>query len=194
MKLPSRAFIRSVSGQLTLLGGTFVGAVVLAVTALLLRDRLFEPYIKEKYPPLEGRLLEVARELAGADLKEKDREKLEEEVRKTATGIDAVYGGLILSRDLDRQGRLAQWLIRRDRADLLGRLRRTLTVGNEEQRGGALRLLGRFADGKDSEEVVELAHQARERARRRGEAALVEEADSVLAYLKGRTDEHSVLP
>jgi hypothetical protein len=183
MKLPSRAFLRSAAGQLGVLGGTFAGAVALAVAALLLRDRLFEPYVREKYPPLEGRVLAAARDLAGSDLSEKERKKRESEVRETTAGLDAVYGGLIQSRDLDREGRLARWLVRSGPEDFLGRLRRTLTVGNEEQRAAALRLLELFAPTQNKAEAAELARRARERARRRGEAAVVEAADAALARL-----------
>jgi hypothetical protein len=183
MKLLSRTYLRSVPGQLTLLGGVFVGAVVLAAAALVLRGRFFEPFVREKYPPLEGRPLEVARSLAGKEGDPQQRTKWENELLETSRGPDAVYGGLIESQDLDREHRLARWLLGRGRQDLLGRLRRTLTVGNEEQRAGALALLEQFADEEGQQEAVDLVRRARERARRRGEAALVEKADGALARL-----------
>jgi hypothetical protein len=189
MKLPSRAYLRSVQGQLAVLGITFAGGVALAGAALLLRDRLFEPYAREKYPPLEGRAQEVAKELAGGPIDPKQREKLEKELQEMPKAMDAVYGELITGSGLDGEQRLARWLIRANRKDLLGRLRRTLVVGSPAQRAEALRFLGLLAGGQANGDVIELASRAREQARRRGEAALVEQADGLLRRLgKERED------
>jgi hypothetical protein len=170
MKLPSRAYLRSAPGQLALLAVAFAGAVVLAVAALVLRERFFEPFVREKYPPLEGRLRDVAGLLAGKEIADQQRSELEKEVRETPRGVDAVYGGLIEDSDLDLDHRLERWLLRTGRADLLGRLRRTLAAGNERQRAGALRLL-EWVAGEGDDEAIALVRQARERARRRGETA-----------------------
>jgi hypothetical protein len=189
MKLPSRGYLRSVQGQLAVLGATFAGAVVLAGAAVLLRDRLFEPFAREKYPPLEGRPREVAQELAGRAIEQKQKEKLQKELQETPRAVEALYGELIAGGDLDGERRLARWLMGAHRKYLLGRLRRTLVVGDAEQRAGALRLLEVLAGGERDGEVAELVGRAREQARRRGEAALVEQADGLLRRLgTGRED------
>lgn len=60
----SRASLRSVEGQLVLLGLIYLGAAVLAVGALALRGVLFERWVQEKYPPLPAELKTVLEDVA----------------------------------------------------------------------------------------------------------------------------------
>ena len=63
MKASSREYIRSVRGQMTLLAVVFVGAVVMALTAVALRGIMFEPYVREWRGPSQA-YDELMRELA----------------------------------------------------------------------------------------------------------------------------------
>src|SRR5205085_10290248 len=59
-----KAFVRSASGQLALLAVTYVGALVLALGSIALRDVFFERYVREKYPLLDAGLEAAVREMA----------------------------------------------------------------------------------------------------------------------------------
>jgi hypothetical protein len=176
MKL-SPSYLRSVQGQMSLFGVVFVGGVVLAVAAVCLRDRLFAPFVREKYPPLDDELAARAREEAPADLDRLGPGELEQ-----------LYGAWIEIPDLDADGRLARRLAEAQGRWLLPRLRRTLVVGNAAQRGRALDWL-LLVPLERSAEAVELARAARARAARRKEEELLHRADVVLEKLSPPPDE-----
>jgi hypothetical protein len=171
--------MRTVRGEVLLFGATFLGAVVLALVAIGLRERFFEVYVREKYPPLTDRDRERARSLAASDL---DPQRARELLGLLESGEvrERIYGGWIENPDLDPD----EWLGRRigsDQGDwLVERIRRTLVAGNPEQRGRAvawLRLL------PHRPETLELVRFARTRALHRQEWDLLQQADAVLAQL-----------
>ena len=57
LALLNRDFVRSIRGQLTLLGLTYIGAVGLAVVALFFRSSFFEYQVRERYPEPSARML-----------------------------------------------------------------------------------------------------------------------------------------
>jgi hypothetical protein len=179
----SRSYIRSVHGQLTLLGGTFLGAVALAVAALCVRGAFFERYVREKYPPAEGLEGGLTAEQAEAQVRRVDE--------KPAT-LDRVYGAWIEDPGLDPEGRLARGLLAARGSEVLGRLRRTLTVGSPAQRGRALAWLALVTEEEQFPEALELGRFARQRALRRGEHDLLRQADAVLERLSPQR--HGRLP
>jgi hypothetical protein len=193
MRLLTRAYLRSVRGQLALLGLTFAGALGLAAAALCLRDRLFERWARESYPPLDGNVKDAALELAGMGWDGwRGITYLKDKLDEAPSGAEAVYGALIEDSELDPDGWLtgAIFFLRADY--LLERMKRTLVAGDAAQRAGVLRVLGQ-AYGKlqpslasrkvTFEQSLELVRFARRRAARRGEEALVRQADTVLEQL-----------
>lgn len=179
----NRVWLRSIEGQLGLFAATFAGAVVLAVAAIALRGRLFEPYFHEKYPALTERQGERARELAGEKIPRGRRLELVESLTESPTAFEATYGAAIRDADIDPQGRLMAALMEELPDRVLARLRKTLLVGNADQRRRALGYLGRIVPQNRRNEAAELVRAARTRAARRGESELVEEADAALARL-----------
>jgi len=191
----SREFLRSIEGQLALLGIIFVGATVLAVAALALRNLLFEPYIRDRYPSppaeLAARLTELAEDRAAVEKIENELERLarlraRSEIQLLAAREDifhAAYGFWIERPELDPQGRVAKCFFSAHGQFTIERIRLTLAAGNEEQRGRAVVLL-RWAVESDSQaEAIQLCRFARQRAERRYESALVQQADRTLAVL-----------
>jgi hypothetical protein len=170
----NRLWLRSVPGQLTLLGVTYVGAVVLAVAALCLRSLLFEPYIRETYQTAE-RLGPLVRAVARGDA---TREQLQQLDRENA-GL--LYDAWLSDAELDPQGRLARRLFADHGPSIMERLRRTLVVGNAAQRARALQMLGFLAEPSLRPEALELVRYARQKAERRGETELERQAAALLA-------------
>jgi hypothetical protein len=193
MKL-TRQFIRSVQGQLSLLAATYAGAILLALGAWIFRSILFEPYIREKFPPLKAdlavALLQVADGQADPGTLAKTIDELAE--KETRAGdIDSardklwaeIYGEWINRDDLDPANRLAGVFLSEQNCLIFERLRRTLVAGNEQQRGRALYLLGLTATDEDRALARQLCAYARERALRRNEPELVRQAEQVLNAL-----------
>lgn len=203
MRIPRKA-IRSIRGQLTLLGVTYVGALVLALAALATRSLFFEPYIREKFPPLPGELDHLVERVAdGTAGVEQINERIDalaqqEAKRKTPLGSaaplpgevqaarerwwHAVYGAWIDTDDLDANHRLARAFLARPGGFVCERTRQTLVVGNADQRGKALQLLA-MTSGADQAAARELCAFARERAARRHEPQFVAQAEAALRRL-----------
>jgi len=185
-----RAFLRSVPGQLSLFGITFLGAVVLAVVGLFFRDSFFERHSHEHYKPLSSATEKVAKELLRNDLtaeqEKKALEQLGEMPSEREQQLDELYGTWIEDRlqepgqRLDPNNRLARRLMRLCGSEMLQRVGRTLVVGNAAQRSRALQML----ELADSEALrpgsIELARYARTRAERRGDVDLAHQAADLL--------------
>jgi hypothetical protein len=178
--------VRSARGQMMLFGLTFLGAVVLAVVAVCLRDVFFERFVREKYPPLAEGDRDRAGDLAAANV---EPGKLEELLRDLggAPLREAVYGAWIEEPDLDPQRRLARRLAVAQPDWLLERLARTLVAGNPQQRGRATQWLALLPD-EQNHRARELARFARIRAERRREDNLIAEADAALETLSPPRD------
>lgn len=186
------AWLRTVRGQLTLLGITFLGAAVLAVIIVCLREAVFERYIRETYPPAGTWAQEVARDLADPATPPQrleairaavvERANAARESRKPAPDLEELYGLWQLNPDVDPGGLMAARLTRFVPDWAIDRLKRTLAAGNPDQRGGALRWLRAIADQEETaDQVRALAAQTRRRAAARGEEAIRLQAESVLA-------------
>jgi hypothetical protein len=193
----TREFLRSIEGQLLLLAIIFAGGAVLAVTALALRTILFEPYIRDRYTSapteLAATLTDVAEDRATADDFEKSVERLARLKAKSETQLvvlreevlQLAYGHWLDKPELDPQGRVAKCFFLSHASFTIERIRLTLVAGNEEQRGRAVVLL-RWAVGSECQtEAMQLCHFARQRADRRHESVLVQQADLTLAVLAG---------
>jgi hypothetical protein len=203
-----RRFLRSVQGQLTLLGVTFVGAVGLAILTIALRPVLFESYIREKYPAADVSVIQLARaiiagqagdrevlaliddfaeQLASQEqakgagpLKGSKKERIERNRPKaTAEVASTLYGYWMQHGEDDPGDALLRSLLRTARPETLYCLKRTLAVGDAEQRSRAVHAAS-VAAAIDPGEVRGLLEYARDRAARRGEASLAEQAQEVL--------------
>jgi hypothetical protein len=169
-----RDFLRSIRGQLGLLGLAYAGAVALAVVALCLRAWFFESYARERYPEASASLRAMIERAARGAPDRGTAEPL------SPQEFDAVYGAWIGDPALDPEGHAARRLLWSNREPLLRRLRITAAAGNLSQRSRALDLL-RSAEGSLPDEARALCRFLAERARRRGESVLVETAESVLS-------------
>jgi hypothetical protein len=195
----NRVALRSIHGQLILLGGTFLGAIVLAVAALCLRSVLFEPYIREKFPPLpeslETILDDVAKGRRDSDalataiearvkrLSDPERPRAPDEASARGQVLTEVYGAWIDAPDFDPAGRLARPFFSEYGRFIIERVRQTQVVGNERQRLRALDLLRYAPFAEVRAEARQLCDYARQRAQRRNEAALGQHAQEVLHQL-----------
>jgi hypothetical protein len=168
----SRTAIRSVRGQLALLGAAYTGAVVLAVAALCLRSLVFERHIGEKHVPLSAELDALRQDLAAGDAGPERWRRLTESER------DALYGAWIDAPERDPEKKLARLLLSREDPGTLGRIRQTLVVGKYEQRLHAVQLLALIPADDWTPEAAQLACYAQEQARRRGEPELVRQAEA----------------
>jgi hypothetical protein len=173
------AQLRTVRGQLLLFAVTGVGAIALAVLAVSLRERLFERYVREKYPPLTSTDEKRLRELAGAGLAAERREELLREFAGPEAR-ERAYGGWIASPDLDPDHRLGRRFAEAQGDWLIERLKRTLVAGNRAQRGRAVAWMALLPDRP---EALALLDFARTRALRRNEHDLLQQADDVRAKL-----------
>jgi hypothetical protein len=175
LSLFHRDFVRSIQGQLALLGLTFVGAVGLAVVALIFRSSFFEYHVHERYPEASARILamiEGAARASGA-LEAESLEPLGTEER------EAAYGAWISDPAADPMGRAAVRVLWTNPDALIRRLRITFVAGNLAQRRRALELLS-YATPEARDGAIALGRFVAERARRRGEWDLVEQANHVL--------------
>ena len=173
MKL-SKAYLRSVTGQLQVLAAVFAGALVLAVVTLSLRSALFERFVREKMKPLP--------------------EALERDLAQDPTGrrcldgapedTDLIYGAWIERDGLDPGGELARSMFTLKTERALERARVTLVAGSAAQRRRAVEFLSRAEGTEASRRAAELCRHAEARARRRGEEELLHRAESVEARLE----------
>jgi hypothetical protein len=185
-----RTWLRSVEGQCALLAGTFAGAVILAIVPLILRERLFERYAYEKYPPLEGWAEKAVGVLTSPLRRRADLERLGEEMqeridkadpRQRYDVLERIYGAWIADPSLDPDGLLPRRLTRMQPDWVFARLRQTLAAGRPDQRARAvewLRLI--VTDPRLSEQSLALLRYARRRAENRGEEDLRRQAVAVL--------------
>ncbi|MBY0231612.1 MAG: hypothetical protein K2W96_20190 [Gemmataceae bacterium] len=192
-------WLRSVPGQLSLLGFAFAGSAALALLPWLLRERVFVHYAREAYPKHEDTYAETALKTltrGGATAEEIDnvlveiRRRDDTEGKERFQNLERMYGRWMLDPDVREGGRLARRLTGSGRRWLrewtIQRLRTTLAAGNVDQRSGAVAWIAAALEAEelpDREELRRLLEQARDRARRRGEDTL---ADQAAAALKGR--------
>jgi hypothetical protein len=199
--------LRSVRGQLELLGVVFAGAVVIAVIILFLRESVFEYYAREKYPQPEENAKAAIKALVDvlvdpASTKEQIDDvgkKLEEKVPSPQNAgqpqkkpdyrdLEAIYGTWMLDDALDPGGNLAKRLTRMQPDWVFRRIRVTLVAGSTAQQTRALTWL-RFVASEFPDRVDELATYARRKAERRGDVDLRQQADAVLALGRPRDGE-----
>ena len=176
--------LQTVRGQMTLFGVTFVGAIGLAVLALLLRDRLFEVYVRESYPPVSSGDRERVKELASEKLEPTRCDELLSELRGTDLR-ERTYGAWIDDPELDPANRLGQRFASAQLDWVLDRLQRTLVAGNPAQRARAVEWLKIMADRP---EALELIRYARTRAVRRHERDLLRQAQTALEQASASQD------
>ncbi len=157
---------------------TYIGAVGLAVVALFFRSSFFEYHVRERYPEASARLLAMIEREGRASASE-DAETLE---RLSTEEREAVYGAWMSDPAIDPTGQAALRVLWRDPDEIMRRLRITAVAGNLAQRGRALELLS-YAKPEARDEAIALCRFLAARARRRGEWALVEEADRVLGRI-----------
>jgi hypothetical protein len=175
----TRLWLRSVPGQLALLGGAYLGAVVLAVVALCLRGVFFERFIGETYRAAPEDLTAALRAAAAGEATPEQLRRLEEDP-------NLLYDVWMANADLDPQGRLARRLLARHGRLTLERVRRTLALGTAAQRGRALDLLALADEAELRPEVVQLCRYELRRARRRGEEGLAGRAVGLLARAEAK--------
>jgi hypothetical protein len=176
LSLLHRDSVRSVWGQLVLLGLTYTGAGALAVVALCVRGYFFEYHARERYPetsPSIRAMIDQGAHATGA---------ADELGPLGAAERDATYGAWISEPESDPKGRAALRLLWSNPDELIRKLRITCVVGNFQQRLRALELLS-YAKEEYRNESVALCRYLAERGRRRGEWALVDKADDVLRRL-----------
>lgn len=196
---PWRVYLRSVQGQLLLLGVAFAGAAVLAIIPRFFRDRIFEYYCREGYPPMDGAAEKAVQVLNRPGATNEQIVEVIDELRKRKgtvgpsveyPGLERVYGSWIEDAGTRESGLVARRLTGSDRSWLrewtLNRLRTTLVTGNVEQREAAVEWIEAALGDEELKdetraELRVLLEHARARALRRGEAGLASRAGTVLS-------------
>ncbi len=176
------SYLRTVRGQLTLLGALYASSAVLSLAVVSLRAAWFERTVLEKFPssndvPAVARGRALARDVAegrrpGADVADlSDAELL------------TVYGSWIDAPERDGRGLLAAALWEHQGERLPARVRRTLVAGSRGQRLRALSLLGTIPNRTFVSEARRLCRFALERAERRHETQVADHAAAILRRL-----------
>jgi hypothetical protein len=188
--------MRSVPGQMALLGIVFLCAVVLGIVIICLRGPVFERYSRESYLTLEGYAEEASRILAdpkssGEQVAEVGRQLAERiqaasidprQTKARFNELEKIYGAWIQDDSIDASGYLVIRLTNLQTDWIFRRLRMTLAAGSPAQQARALVWLRFVAREKSNNERVEpLASYARRKAERRGDREILELADAVLA-------------
>lgn len=188
----TRAYLRSVQGQLLLFAIAFAGALVLACVPYFFRSgRFFEGALKEKYPELSGYAKDAVGILSDPKSEKEQIEEAKDELAKRERNtadptkrfelVEAVYGAWVAELDaVKSEITLARRLAEARPVWVKERLKRTLVAGDEDQRARAVRFLAILLEQKAEDDVLELLRFARQRATRRGERKLAEQVDAVL--------------
>ena len=165
-----------------MLAVVFAGALVLAVTALFLKEIFFRGYIRHRTVALNDSVQELAEDLAEGTRPASEIEDVDE------MSVRALYGALIDATVNDPEKRLTAALVKFHERRVLGRLRITVAAGSREQRFRAIQLLV-GQDLEDDDIVLDLCRAAGKRARRQGDTKLRELAESVAASLELHSQE-----
>lgn len=212
MKPATRAYLRSVRGQLTLLAIVFAGAVMLAVVAVILRSWFFEPFVREWHSPTDvaGQLVndlaggaagaeditraveKVAEDMARKDKRVAGQEEEKPELLKRLMReqlpqarkrvLDACYFAWLEHPEADPHDRILKALLEESADDTILRFKRTLAVGNLEQRERLLVATAALAR-VDRQATLEFLGILKARAQRRGEAELTRRAEELMHAL-----------
>ena len=129
----NRLYLRSVRGQLSLLGAAYGGAVLLAVVAVCVRSIFFEHFFFEHFEPPSPRLQQLAGDLAAG------RAGPAQVAVEKAEDRQVLYGAWLSQ---PAQELMARSLLAADGRRILERIRRTLVTGDLPQRTRAVELLG----------------------------------------------------
>jgi hypothetical protein len=193
--------LRSMPGQLALLGLMFFCAVVLGLVILCLRVSVFERYSHETYSPPDDFAEQAGRILANPKSTE---EQVKEVGRKLAErmnpstinqqqskaqlkDLEGLYGAWMRDESFDRGGDLAKRLTRLQPDWVFRRLRTTLVAGSPAQQSRALVWLRSIAEDQSNKGQIEmLANYARRKAERCGDRDVLQMADAVLAFVGPR--------
>jgi len=193
--------IRSVPGQIAMLGIVFFCSFVLGIVIVCLRVPVFERYSRETYLPLDGYAEDASRILAGQKSTDEQvaevGKRLTERINSAATDpkktkaqfndLEKIYGAWIQDDSLDASGYLVKRLTKLQTEWIFQRLRTTLVAGSPAQQARALVWLRSVAGQNSNDEPVEqLAEYARRKAERRGDRDVLELAEAVLAILGPR--------
>lgn len=208
MKPATKIFLRSIPGQLSLLGITFLGAIALAVVAILSRDILFEPYVREKYPAADAETRRFLEDLIEGEARiesleklidreaerlaqrqgpigEQDRETLADRQRAKAVEqvLAACYGYWMMHRRSEKEDRILAALLGQYEQEMVDLLQRTLVVGNFEQKLLALDGVN-WLNQENSHQALRLLDYARQQALRRGDTRIIAKCDQILSEMK----------
>lgn len=170
----TKAQIRGVRGQLTVLAVVYAGGLTLAVASILLRGVFFERYARENHADLPERLLPVVRALAQEQPPEETLAAL------PADDVRLLYGNWINAPERVDEVFFAKNLCTARGDLILSALRRTLAVGSPGQRSRAMAML-RFVEQPSLRSGCrQLWQYALLRAQQRGEAKLAGQAQAGL--------------
>ena len=208
MKFADKEFLRSVPGQLLLLAGTFLGAIILAVAAILLRGVMFEPYVREKYPAVDAETQKFIEGLVEGHSRIETLEKLIDreadrlaQRRRPASNADrlalakrerpeavknvlsACYGYWMTHRTSEKEDRILAALARQSEQELPDLLRRTLVVGNLRQKLLALEGV-KWLNLRNPRPADLLLDYARNQALHRRDSEIIAKCDQILTAVK----------
>lgn len=175
-----RAKLRTVRGQLTLIGALYLGAILLSIVALGLRSPVFERYARDKYPELTEPIRAIVEEAKAGSI------TLERVKKLAPTEIESVFGAWIADPQFDPSGQVAVRLLLAAPDDLVTLVRRVCAIGNLEQRRGTVRLLEVLVRSHVPlpADLRVLGRHLHDRAAKRGEHEFSEQVAAILGPLE----------
>lgn len=173
-----RRRMRTMAGQLTLIGCAYLGAVAMAIAAHFVRPMVFDPYIRQRTPEANEKFVDRLQDMADAVV---SADSLKE---YTAGQVHIAFGILIDGKIKDHEKIVTRRLAEYQSRDVIVKLRITAATGSESQQQQAIGMLRAASDFLPSGEAVKICRYIREQARRRGRSKLHEAADQAVQQLE----------
>lgn len=172
-----RRRMRTMGGQLTMIGMSYVGAVILAVAAVVLRPWLFDPYIRQRQPDATPQFVERLQTMADGTT------PVDAIQEYTVEQVHVALGILIDGRITDSEKIVSGKLMEYHSSTVVDRLKITAATGSANQQLRAVQLLTAVAGVNRADEALAICRYIRDQAWRRKRSKLQAAADTAVRQL-----------
>lgn len=176
-----RQRMRTMRGQLIMIGGAIVGGLFLAIVALAVRPWLFEPYIRQRFPELTAAQKATIERIESGEMQPSDFESL------SVTAATRIYGSLINGELEDLQKTASRGLIEFHSEVVISNLKITVASGSHEQIGNALEIVSEL-EGRQPEELRTTLEFIQRRSARTGAQKILAQASNLISQLQFEGD------
>lgn len=173
-----RRRMRTMGGQLTMIGLSYLGALVMAVAAHFVRPLIFDPYIRQRMPEVNEKFIARLQEMADGKISPDTIQEY------TPGQVHMAFAILIDGHIEDRKKIVSRQLAEYQSQTVIVRLQITAATGSEPQQQNAVFMLEAGAEHLPPNEAVKICRYIREQARRRGRSSLYEAADRAVNQLE----------